>query len=133
MVFDPSIGRASQFRKGVSGNPGGRPKSRVLSEALRNRLGEVKPGDPEKRTWAEVIASNLVEIACGEGPGAVHAANEIADRIEGRPAQHLQISDFADDLHSRSDAELQFFLDHSRWPDDAEEALLLAPVSEPAS
>ena len=50
MVFDPSIGRASQWKKGVGGNPGGRPRSRLLSEALRNRLAEVKPGDLGGRT-----------------------------------------------------------------------------------
>ena len=36
-MFDPNVGRATQFRKGRSGNAGGRPKSRFLSEALRNR------------------------------------------------------------------------------------------------
>ena len=46
MAFDPNIGRGTQWRKGTSGNPGGRPRSRLLSEALRTRLAEVKPGDP---------------------------------------------------------------------------------------
>ncbi len=44
MAFDPSIGRATQFRKGQSGNAGGRPKSRLLSEALRNRLADRQAG-----------------------------------------------------------------------------------------
>lgn len=84
-MFDPTIGVGTRWKKGSSGNPGGRPRTRVLSEALRNRLAEVRPDDPEHRTWAEAIAENLVRIACSQGPGAVHAANEIADRIEGRP------------------------------------------------
>jgi hypothetical protein len=47
-------------------------------------LAEPKPGDPERRTLAEIIAANLIEIACARaGTGAVAAANEIADRIEG--------------------------------------------------
>ena len=46
MAFDPNIGRGTQWRKGTSENPGGRPRSRLLSEALRTRLAEVKPGDP---------------------------------------------------------------------------------------
>ena len=67
MTFDPSIGRATQWRKGQpSPNPGGRPKSRILSEALRTRLAEVKPDDPAGRTYAEVVPENLVEIACSE-------------------------------------------------------------------
>ena len=73
MVFDPNIGAATRWRKGQSGNAGGRPKSRLLSEALRSRLAEVKPDDPTGRTYAEVVAENLIEIACSEGPGAVHA------------------------------------------------------------
>src|SRR5215467_16129021 len=107
MVFDPSIGRANQWKKGSSGNPGGRPKSRLLSEALRNRLAEVKADDAEKRSWAEIIAINLIELAASKSPGAVAAANEIGDRAEGRPPQHIQVSDFAADLQTRSDAELQ--------------------------
>ena len=108
MVFDPSIGRASQFRKGVSGNPGGRPRSRLLSEALRNRLGEIKADDPEKRSWAEIIAINLIEFAASKSRGAVAAANEIGDRAEGRPAQHIKVSNFEADLQTRSDQEPNF-------------------------
>ena len=66
------------MEKGTQPESGGRPKSRILSEALRNRLAEVKPDDPVGRTYAEMVATNLVDIACSEGPGAVHAANEIA-------------------------------------------------------
>ena len=57
-----------------------------MSEALRTRLAEVKPDDPAGRTFAEVVAGNLIEIACSEGPWAVHAATEIGDRLEGRAA-----------------------------------------------
>jgi hypothetical protein len=58
----------------------------------------------------------------------VSAANEISDRIEGRPPQHLQISDSAADLQRRSDEELEFFLANSRWPTDEEVLLLRQPV-----
>jgi hypothetical protein len=59
--FDPSIGIATQWKKGQrSPNPGGRPKSRLLSQALGIRLAETKPDDPEGRTYAEVMAANLV-------------------------------------------------------------------------
>ena len=123
-MFDPNVGTATRFKKGVSGNPGGRPKSRMLSEALRNRLAEAKPDDPEHRTWAEAIAANLIEIAASKSSNAIAAANEVCDRAEGRPAQHLQISDFAADLQTRSDAELQFYLDNNRWPSHQEVVLL---------
>ena len=129
MAFDPNIGLNTRWRKGQpSPNPGGRPKSRLLSEALRTRLAEVKPGDPAGRTYAEVVAENLIDIACSEGPGAVHAASEIADRLEGRSRQSIEVADFTADLRSRSDAELQFYLDNSRWPSDDELMLLRQPV-----
>jgi hypothetical protein len=128
MAFDPSIGRATQFRKGQSGNAGGRPKSRLLSEALRNRLAQTVDHDSTGRTFAEAIADNLVRIACSPGPSAVHAANEIADRIEGRSPQSIQISDLAADLQSRSDEELEFYLANNRWPSDEELLLLRQPV-----
>jgi hypothetical protein len=130
-MFDPSIGRGTQFRKGQSGNAGGRPKSRLLSEALRNRLAEVKPDDPEHRTWAEAIASNLIEVAASKSPSAIAAANEVCDRAEGRPSQHVQISDLAADLQCRSDQELEFYLANNRWPTDEETALLSASVGAP--
>jgi len=132
MAFDPSIGVATRWKKGQpSPNPGGRPKSRLLSEALRNRLAEVKPDDPTGRTFAEAIAENLVRIACSEGPSAVHAANEIADRIEGRSRQAIEIADITTELRNKSDEELRFHLEHGRWPSD-EELLVLRQPAEPA-
>jgi len=36
-------------------------------------------------------------------------------------------------LETRSDAELKFFLDNNRWPDDAELALLSGPSDAPTA
>ena len=41
-MFDPTIGVATRWRKGKSGNPGGRPRSRTISEALREKLAEIE-------------------------------------------------------------------------------------------
>jgi Family of unknown function (DUF5681) len=128
MAFNSDIGRATRWRKGQSGNAGGRPKSRLLSEALRSRLAEVKPDDPAGRTYAEVVAENLIEIACSEGPGAVHAASEIADRLEGRSRQQVEFADITAELRNKSDEELRFHLQHDRWPTDEELLLLRQPV-----
>jgi Family of unknown function (DUF5681) len=131
MPFNPDVGKATRWKKGQpSPNPGGRPRSRLLSEALRTRLAEVKPDDRTGRTYAEVVAANLIEIACTEGPGAVHAASEIADRLEGRSRQQVEFADITADLRNRSDEELRFHLEHDRWPTDEEKALLLAPSAQ---
>jgi hypothetical protein len=122
-TFDPAIGAATRWRKGQSSpNPGGRPKSRLLSQALGARLAEIKPDDPELRTYAEVVAANLVEIACSRGPGAVAAANEIVDRVEGRAHQSVEISDVTRELRGKSDGELRHYLQFGCWPDDEETA-----------
>ena len=129
-MFNPEIGKGTQFKKGVSGNPGGRPRSRVLSEALRNRMAHVIADDPSGRTFAEAIADNLVRIASSQGSNAVYAASEIADRLEGRAPQSIQIYDLAADLQTRTDEELEFYLSNSRWP-TTEELLLLSQPVEP--
>ena len=117
--FDPEIGLATRWKKGQpSPNPSGRPKSRLVSEALRVRLAEIKAGDPQGRTYAEIVAHNLVEIACSKGPSAVSASNEIADRLEGRARQQIEVADVTQQLRDKSDYELQFYLDHGRWPEE---------------
>jgi len=133
MGFDSGVGRETRWKRGQSGNPGGRPKSRLLSEALRARLADVKPDDPAGRTFIELVAENLIHLACTQGPGAVAAINEIGNRLEGRPMQAVEISDLSRDIREKSDAELQFYLDNSRWPSDEEKALLSAPVSAPTT
>lgn len=117
--FDPEIGKATRFKKGQpSPNPGGRPKSRLLSEALRVRLAEHKPNDPEGRTYAEIIAANLIAIASSAGAGAVTAANEICDRSEGKPSQRIELNNITAQLREKSNEDLQYHLDHGCWPED---------------
>jgi hypothetical protein len=77
---DPSIGKATQFRPGRSGNPSGRPR-KLLTEAYEAILGRKYPGDRQKRTYAQVIAEGQVLAAIY---GKTDAAREIADRVEGK-------------------------------------------------
>jgi hypothetical protein len=86
----PDVGKSYQWKKGQSGNPSGRPKSKTLSNAYRNKLEEVVPNDPEGRTWAELIAEAQVRDAVR---GNVQAAREIADRTEGRAHQAIEFED----------------------------------------
>lgn len=81
--------KATQFRRGQSGNPGGRPRSAVLSDAYRRKLAQVDETDPEKRTFAEILAEKIILKA---KEGDVHAVREIADRVEGKAKQTVTIT-----------------------------------------
>jgi hypothetical protein len=85
--FAPQNKLGNRFKPGVSGNPEGRPKLTLLSEALREQLAQVLPGVDE-RTTAEHIARSMIREALR---GNVVAAREIADRTEGKPKQALDI------------------------------------------
>lgn len=75
------------FPKGVSGNPGGRPKSKPLTEEIERLLEQEAP-EKNGRTWAAVIAEALVRRAA---TGDVQAIAEVANRLEGRPAQSVAL------------------------------------------
>ena len=117
--FVPAIGVATRWRKGQpSPYPGGRPNSRLLSEALRAQRGQFKPDDPNGRSSAEAIAGNLMAIARSQDHSAVTAA-EIANRLEGRSMQRLEITDITADLANRGHYELRYHLLPDAWPEDA--------------
>lgn len=84
-----SLENLKPFQPGKSGNPGGRPKSKILSDAYKRRLTDLVPNDPEGRTYAEFIAARVVLAAAG---GDMQAAKELADRTEGKPKQTVQLS-----------------------------------------
>jgi hypothetical protein len=75
------------FPTGRSGNPGGRPKGRSITAALRAELDRPCADDPTV-TQGERIAERLVGMALGEGgvrPEVQLAAiREVLDRTEGK-------------------------------------------------
>ena len=84
---------ASRWQKGCSSpNPGGRPKTAPLSQACRELLARPLPHDSEDRTYAEAIAQTLAQKAL---EGDIRAAQEIADRAEGRTRQSIEIQSVA--------------------------------------
>lgn len=85
---DKRLSNLKPFKPGQSGNPAGRPKSITLSEAFRRQLSQPMPDDPEGRTFAEVIAERMCVAASN---GDVSAAREIADRVEGKPRQSVNL------------------------------------------
>lgn len=60
----------------------------LLSKAYKEILAEDDPKTPGK-TFAQVIARSMVELAAYSK--SIKAAAEIADRVEGRPAQSVNL------------------------------------------
>jgi hypothetical protein len=81
-------GKRHRFKKGQSGNVSGRPKYKCLSDAYRFQLEQPVPGDPEGRTWGQLLAEAMVRAAV---KGNVHAAREVAERTEGKAPQHFEL------------------------------------------
>ena len=77
----PDVGKATRFKKGQSGNPGGRPKA-IISDWLRHELTTLDSETQEE--IAQKLARVLIQRALA---GDVKAIQIIADRVEGRPAQ----------------------------------------------
>jgi hypothetical protein len=73
--------------KGESGNPGGRPKKKPITDELERLLQEQAP-DASGRTWRAVIAESLLRQAA---KGDVRAISELTNRIEGKPLQAVQL------------------------------------------
>jgi Family of unknown function (DUF5681) len=108
-------GKPYRWKKGQSGNPSGRPKSKILSDAYRRKLGEPVPNDPEGRTWAELIAEAQVRDAVR---GNVQAAREIADRTDGRARQAIEFEDttMAKAFERMTTDELEAYARHGTLP-----------------
>jgi Family of unknown function (DUF5681) len=79
-----------RWKPGQSGNPDGGPKTGVYVQACREKLGELVPNDPHKRTFAKLIADMLGHKAL---LGGLAAAAELADREEGRRRQSVEFND----------------------------------------
>lgn len=80
----PDVGKATQFKPGKSGNPGGRPKA-LIADASREWLKQIDRNTGQ--TNAELIAKAQGKKAL---KGETSAYNAIADRTEGKPAQTQQ-------------------------------------------
>src|ERR1700751_5423914 len=97
------------FKKGISGNPGGRSGEKIFTDALRLELNRIDPKDKDKRKKINRLAEKLVECALVDKQS--WAFQQIADRLEGKPVQVVDAT--VDDnrtLHQFSDAELTAIL-----------------------
>jgi len=79
-------GPDGKFLPGNCANPGGRPKSRLISEELKEILSSE---DTNTRTGAERLGKKLMSHAEQEKDGylSLAAIREITDRVEGKPVQ----------------------------------------------
>lgn len=83
---------ASQWKPGESGNPSGRPKTKPITDALRELMAEEYTGKEERfrgLTNAQVLALRLFEMAEG---GDLKALEELATRLEGRAPQAVTMA-----------------------------------------
>ena len=80
-----SLKNLQPFKKGQSGNPGGRPR-KSISIAYTELADEKVPGDKHGRTYVQLLALAQYHAAI---KGKTDAAREIANRIEG-PAEKPQ-------------------------------------------
>lgn len=79
--------KRGRWQKGKSANPNGRPrKPKALTELLRKMLAAQRA---DGRTRMEAILDKMLSMA---EEGHVDAAKYICDRLEGRPAQALELT-----------------------------------------
>jgi len=77
--------RGRAFPKGQSGNPGGRPKRKPITDAILREL-RVK-GPNGKDSHLQLAVWKLVQLAIA---GDVVAMKAVMDRVEGTPVQALE-------------------------------------------
>ena len=91
------------------GNPGGKSREKIFTDALRLELNRVDPRDKDQRRKINLLAEKLVECALVDKQG--WAFQQIVERLEGKPVQVVDAT--VDDhrtLHEFSDAELTAIL-----------------------
>jgi uncharacterized protein DUF5681 len=81
----PDVGKATQFKPGVSPNPGGRPKD-LVSDAQKDLLKKID--EATGKTNAELVAEAQLKVALS---GDTSAYCAIRDTTEGRPQQKVTV------------------------------------------
>lgn len=83
-VAKKSLDNLVKWKPGQSGNPGGRPKRKTLTDAYRDALEELN--DKGDLTAAEAIARSLVNQAIFKSDAYV--ARELREATEGKKPSH---------------------------------------------
>ena len=75
----------TRWKKGVSGNPRGRPKkSDSLTSLLKKEIKKICPADRQKRTWEELMVLATLQLAM---KGNAAALKEVWERLDGKILQ----------------------------------------------
>lgn len=119
---DNPIGRETRFVKGFSGNPGGKPKTAKLNEAIREGLAADSRKKLPTETNAQCAAAQVIYQAKKGNLAAIALAG---DRAEGRPNVSIGINDSRDAFREAIDLMKQRTLetgppDNSADDDDEE-------------
>ena len=74
-----------RWKKGVSGNPRGRPKKQdSLTSLLREEIKKICPADRQGRTWEELMVMATLQLAM---KGNAVALKEVWERLDGKVLQ----------------------------------------------
>ncbi len=78
-----------RWKKGISGNPRGRPKRQdCLTSLLKEEIENICPADRENRTWRELIVRATLQLAM---KGNAAALKEVWDRLDGKVMQKEKV------------------------------------------
>ena len=74
-----------RWKKGMSGNPRGRPnKQESLTSLLKEEIAKICPADRENRTWKELVVRATLQLAM---KGNATALKEVWERLDGKTLQ----------------------------------------------
>lgn len=107
----PPVGK--RWKKGVSGNPRGRPKKQdCLTSLLKEEINKICPADREQRTWKQLIVLATLQLTLKGNATALKEVWERLDgkilqtekvQLEGSEAQKVTIKVVYDDEHEKPD------------------------------
>lgn len=78
-----------RWKKGVSGNPRGRPKKEdCLTSLLREEIQKICSADRESRTWKQLVVRATLQLAM---KGNATALKEVWERLDGKVLHKEQV------------------------------------------
>ncbi len=79
------------FKKGVSGNPKGKPKGTLsITTLVRNALMKIAKESPDKSTYEQLFIKRIMQKAIVEGDN--HMIKLIWEQIDGSAAQKVDVT-----------------------------------------